>query len=276
MRTRAPPLLVSLLVLTSPRDASSLRPAAAGTHTGPENAGTSRRHWEDRALRRRYDDAGGFAYRQSCLSPAEFRSVRDELDRLDLALEPETGDSFATKRLGCAIPKGGTIHDVMGGGSVRRLVNRLEGGGEGGGDEWTLSSDVPIELRVYEAGGSGMEWHVDDVLFDRPQVEVVFTVDNTSDCDTMWRLPVGEEGRDGRGGVEVRSVQTTPNSALVIRAGGVEHKVSPLGSGRRRILKMAFVRRGCELREDMARHASHHGGGKNKRKKMGNKGKKKR
>ena len=71
--------------------------------------------------------------------------------------------------------------------------------------------------------------------------------------------------------------ECTPRAPpLVIRAGGVEHKVSPLGSGRRRILKMAFVRRGCELREDMARHASHHGGGKNKRKKMGNKGKKKR
>ena len=84
----------------------------------------------------------------------------------------------------------------------------------------------------------------------------MFTVDNTSDCDTMWRLP--GKGRDGRG-FEVHSVQTTPNSALVLRAGGVEHKVSPLGSGRRRILKMVFVRRGCELREDMARHASHHG-----------------
>ncbi|EJK70922.1 hypothetical protein THAOC_07682 [Thalassiosira oceanica] len=270
MRTRSSPPLVSLLALAAPHDVSSAFAA------GPEDAGGTRRRWEwedweDHAMRRRYENAGGFAYRQSCLTPEEFRVVRDELDRLALSLEPETGDSFATSRVGAAIPPGGPggIHAVMGGGSMCRLVNRLEGSE---GDEWTLSADVPVELRVYENGGSGMEWHVDDVLFDRPQVEVVFTVDNTSDCDTMWRLP--GEGQDSLG-FEVHSVQTTPNSALVLRAGGVEHKVSPLGSGRRRILKMAFVRRGCKLREDMARHASHHGVGR-KRKKNSNKRKKKR
>ena len=157
---------VSLLALAAPRDVSS---SAFAVGPGPGDAGGThaRRHWEDHALRRRYECAGGFAYRQSCLPPDEFRSVRDELDRLDLALEPETGDSFATRRVGAAIPPGGPIHAVMGGGSMCRLVNRLEGGG---GDEWTLSPDVPIELRVYETGGSGMEWHFDDVLFDEPQV----------------------------------------------------------------------------------------------------------
>ena len=140
---------------------------------------------------------------------------------------------------------------------------------------------------MYEKIGAGMGWHVDDVLY-RPeaQVEVVLTLENTSDCSTMWRTPrrcddrsssssSGDESVVDDGPLErrrlrpirrseelreydVRSVETTPNSALILRAGGVEHKVTPLTSGRRTILKMAFVRQGSALVEDMAVHASHH------------------
>ena len=68
---------------------------------------------------------------------------------------------------------------------------------------------------------------------------------------------------------KIESVQTTPNSGLILKAGGVEHKVSSLGAGRRVILKLAFVREGAAMLEDMVMHASHHangGKGKNKRK----------
>ena len=115
-----------------------------------------------------------------------------------------------------------------------------------------------------------MEWHIDDVLYEPPQVEVILTLDNTSDCNTMWRphdmplLSNGEELRsptksEGAGPkYDMRSVQTTPNSALILKAGGVEHKVTPLTSGARTILKLAFVREGAAMREGMEGHASHH------------------
>lgn len=137
-----------------------------------------------------------------------------------------------------------------------------------------------------------MGWHVDDVLYEpEAQIEVVYTIENTSDCYTMWRtgagMPTNDDnrnrrrddndadvdegdgkrevrhiGRDGSSGDarrrDVRSIQTAPNSALMLAAGGAEHKVTPLTSGRRTILKMAYVRRGSGLIEDMAGHVSHH------------------
>ena len=100
-----------------------------------------------------------------------------------------------------------------------------------------------------------MEWHSDDILYNPPQIEVVLTLENNSDCCTMWKTA----------NQSIQSVQTTPNSGLVLKSGGVEHKVSPLRLGRRIILKLAFVREDAVLMDDMVGHASHHSGkGKNK------------
>ena len=103
-----------------------------------------------------------------------------------------------------------------------------------------------------------MEWHIDDVLYNPSQIEIVLTLENNSDCFTMWK-PYNKE---------IQSVQTTPNSGLILKSGGVEHKVSPLKVGKRVILKMAFVKEKAVILEDMAVHASHHNDkSKNKRSK---------
>ena len=60
---------------------------------------------------------------------------------------------------------------------------------------------------------------------------------------------------------KTKPIQTTPNSALILKSGGVEHKVSPLTVGKRTILKMAFVREGAVMVDGMDGHASHHNGG---------------
>ena len=116
-----------------------------------------------------------------------------------------------------------------------------------------------------------MEWHTDDILYNPPQVEVVLTLENTSDCCTMWkphnRMKHPQAGEKTY--TKIESVQTTPNSGLILKAGGVEHRVSSLGVGRRVILKLAFVREGALMLEDMVMHSSHHANGikgKNKRK----------
>lgn len=138
-----------------------------------------------------------------------------------------------------------------------------------------------------------MEWHIDDILYNPKQIEVVLTLENNSDCYTMWRpqpivpatsTTTQHEGKDGNNGksdhktikYEVQSAQTTPNSALILKAGGVEHKVSPLTVGKRTILKMAFVREGAVVVEGMKGHASHHQSPKKKKKnqKVGKKMKK--
>jgi len=77
-----------------------------------------------------------------------------------------------------------------------------------------------------------MDWHVDDVLYEPPQVEVVYTLENTSDCTTRWRLAEKEVVKE-----------TDLNSVVLLKAGGVSHCVTPLKRGRRIIIKCAYVSR---------------------------------
>lgn len=96
-----------------------------------------------------------------------------------------------------------------------------------------------------------MEWHVDDILFTKPQIELVLTIENSSDCQTMWEdkqklQQHGYLGNDLSTSSNppmsvVQAVQTEPNSVILIQAGGARHKVSALKNGRRVILKFVFV-----------------------------------
>ncbi|KAL9182132.1 hypothetical protein ACHAXT_012784 [Thalassiosira profunda] len=262
-RRRRPMVLPLLLVID--------RAAAMVAPVRPD--ATPINYWEEHALRRNYERAGGILYKQSALSPDEFASVADEWQSMEAGLRDETESSFASRRRGARIAESSRMYDLLGGreGSLCRLVNCLEGEGDGLGN-MILAREVPIEVRVYERAGAGMEWHIDDVLYEPPQVEVILTLDNTSDCNTMWRqhdMPLLSNGKElqsptkskGAGPkYDVLSVQTTPNSALILKAGGVEHKVTPLTSGTRTILKMAFVREGAAMLEGMEGHASHHSG----------------
>ncbi len=111
-----------------------------------------------------------------------------------------------------------------------------------------------------------MEWHIDDILYDPPQVEVVLTLENSSDCCTLWKkLAQYAQQQVQSTKSQIESVQTTPNSAIILKSGGVSHKVSALCHGKRSILKFAFVKNGAVLLDDMRKHVSHHRGvGKNK------------
>ena len=105
-----------------------------------------------------------------------------------------------------------------------------------------------------------MEWHIDDVLYKPEQIEVVYTIDNVSDCMTMWKSQEQQQSlvNDEKQKSLIQSVQTTPNSVILIKAGGVMHKVSPLTVGKRTILKMAFVLESAVMDESMKKHATHH------------------
>jgi hypothetical protein len=206
-------------------------------------------------------------------------------------LVDEKESSFATNRIGAVLDRNSEVYKVFSydEGSICRLVNTLVDNDDDAesekddlllGSKMILSPDIPIEIRIYEKTGAGMEWHVDDIIYtNTKQVEVVFTLENTSDCCTMWKphdqpiqLPssVADDWRDDDDGssnssnnsnnnkYRIESVQTTPNSAILIKAGSVEHKVSSLSYGRRVILKMAFVREGALMSDEMRGHVSHH------------------
>lgn len=91
-------------------------------------------------------------------------------------------------------------------------------------------SDIPIEYRMYYKGGM-MDWHRDTQLYNVPQYEIVYTVDNTSDSETQWI-----DSKTGK----LHSIRSEPNSAFVVRAQGVLHRVTPVNKGERRIIKFAF------------------------------------
>mmetsp|Transcript_16247 Transcript_16247/g.39882 ORF Transcript_16247/g.39882 Transcript_16247/m.39882 type:complete len:432 (-) Transcript_16247:58-1353(-) len=137
-----------------------------------------------------------------------------------------------------------------------------------------LAPDIPVEVRLYSQPGSSMAWHYDDVLYDPPQIEVIFTLENTSDCRTMWKVvPHGNCNENGNANykddklrqtttneVEYHEVETAVNSCLLLRAGkgpsttgggGPEHCVTSLRHGRRLILKCAYIMKGSRYLGDI-------------------------
>ena len=88
---------------------------------------------------------------------------------------------------------------------------------------------VPVEYRKYVVG-SHMDWHKDtQMVSGQLQYECVITVKNNSDSHTLFMY------NDG-----IRKISSTPNSLLIVRANGVNHKVTPLENGERTILKLVF------------------------------------
>ena len=106
-----------------------------------------------------------------------------------------------------------------------------------------------------------MEWHKDDALYDPEQIEVVLTIENDSDCVTKWDLfprYVDDNTNSNHNDINTKriEVETEPNSAIFIQAGpeGVSHFVSSLKSGRRSILKFAFVQEDATLLDEAKYH----------------------
>lgn len=101
-------------------------------------------------------------------------------------------------------------------------------------------------------------------VFTKPQIEVVLTLENTSDCRTMWEV---EKEVDQQTIITRKEVETDVNSALFIKAGGVSHKVSSLKYGRRVILKFVYVADDGEILRDAIKHTQQFFGSKSKEKK---------
>ena len=225
---------------------------AAISHDVPAAHGLASSYEKFSALKNKYDKAGGILYKQSVLSQKEFDVCRRELESLigkggSLRLADETTSSVARNRIGGRIPPDSVIVDTLRNpeGSIFQLINEVEGAD----GNFVLSGEVPVEVRIYEKSGAGMEWHVDDVLFDPEQTEVVLTIENSSDCATIW-----EEGKDDANPGKRVEVETAPNSAILIKAGGARHKVTPLKYGKRVILKFVYAREGATLIDGAEKH----------------------
>ena len=191
----------------------------------------------------------GILYKTSILTTQEFNTVKRELSSLPLNLVKETTSSVAHNRIGAQLPSNCEINKVLSNpnGSFIRLMNELafEEDVKDGRNGMILSQKVPVEIRIYEQQGAGMEWHKDDILYEPEQIEVVFTVENYSDCATQWEEESVQETR-------LRKIESEANSAIILKAGpsGARHSVSALKSGRRVILKFVFIRKDAKFLEE--------------------------
>jgi hypothetical protein len=92
---------------------------------------------------------------------------------------------------------------------------------------------LPIDYRIYELGGR-MRWHRDVIISENnkcPQIEIVFTLENTSDSHTIWKENDTER---------IHKIKTEPNSILITQGNSAYHKVLPVTKGYRSIIKVAY------------------------------------
>ena len=84
----------------------------------------------------------------------------------------------------------------------------------------------PIEYRIYPTGSSGMELHRDSSLFSPDALEIVLTLENTSDSKFGW---VEDDTEN--------LIKTDANTLAIVKPGTVLHKVTAVRKGFRTILK---------------------------------------
>lgn len=176
-------------------------------------------------------------YRRNIFSKQELQIIQQDLANSLGKLHPETSSSVAHGRRGMVLPNDSKTVQVFNHGSLLDWIIQTTGH-----DSWKLRHDeVPVEIRSYEQSGAGMSWHKDDVLYTPyPQLEVVWTLENTSDCQTLVQ-------RDRQ---EIESIQTEVNSVLLVPAGGPEHCVTSLQRGKRIIVKGVYALQECQLLPD--------------------------
>ena len=76
-----------------------------------------------------------------------------------------------------------------------------------------------------------MKCHKDILLYEKPQYEIVYTIENESDSYTNWYSYLGWNN----------IIYTKPNSLIIVKAQENIHCVSPINKGYRTILKLIYT-----------------------------------
>ncbi len=162
-------------------------------------------------------------YIKDVFKPHTFDRLQEACKMLHPALKNENG--FAIGRRHVQVSPGTYIHDLFYGKNVMTRLGALIG------TRCLRSSRQPIEYRLYTINSS-MPWHRDVMISEScPQIEVVYTVYNTSNSTTEWL----DERKN-----QLKRVKSHPNSMLVTQGLGAFHQVTPLTIGERAIIKIAY------------------------------------
>jgi hypothetical protein len=162
-------------------------------------------------------------YKENIYNKAKFDAILNYVNRIkdsDMVHDPK-----ATGRAMYVIENSEPIISVICDEALVRQVRKIVGN-----KNLKPCLDIPIEYRKYVIG-SYMDWHKDtQMLPDQLQYECVITLTNTSDSLTLLEYDTG-----------IKKLITKPNSLLLVRANGINHKVTPLTKGERTILKIVFA-----------------------------------
>ena len=91
-----------------------------------------------------------------------------------------------------------------------------------------LPGSFPLEYREYQPRSKGMDWHRDLQMYQPAQVEMVYTVFN-DDRSTRFQW------KDRRG--TVHTMKPRAGDLVMVKPKGPFHRVTPMGEGKRGIIK---------------------------------------
>jgi hypothetical protein len=161
-------------------------------------------------------------YKENIYNETDFKSIlkyTKTIKDTDMSIDPK-----ATGRAMYVISNNDPIISTICSNELINLIRKITGN-----QRLKPCREVPIEYRKYVIG-SYMDWHKDtQMLQGQLQYECVITLTNTSDSLTLLEYSYG-----------IKKLITKPNSLLLVRANGINHKVTPLTKGVRTILKIVF------------------------------------
>ena len=145
-------------------------------------------------------------------------------------------DKYNKNRYGCYVPKNSKLYSIIYSKKFKSILEKIV-------NEKLDYSDFPIEYRIYPNKSKGMSWHSDSLLYNEPQYELVFTINNTSNSKTVWRDKNNEN-----------FIKTEPNSLIIVRANAAEHKVTPNKFGERNILKFIYAKKKSSINKNLLKY----------------------
>jgi hypothetical protein len=152
--------------------------------------------------------------------------VVHETNKLHHQLVDESADNADVIRKKVEIDKDSLLYHIFHGQPFIDKLNTILG------MKLESSPIRTLEYRTYDIGGQ-MDWHIDTRVTTKQcaQIEVVYTIQNTSDSTTVWR--------ENDTNIE-HAIITTPNSVLITQGESVFHKVTPVTYGKRSIIKASY------------------------------------
>ena len=162
-------------------------------------------------------------YFENVFSPRMLTQIEKECFHLHNRLTKENGVAIGREIV--RVPEASLITKTFYNQDVMHRLGRMIG------TRCISRSPQPIEYRLYNIGSS-MPWHRDDVITNMcPQIEIVFTVLNTSDSLTEWLDETTNT---------TQQVKSKSNSMIITQGKGAIHRVTELTRGQRAIIKIAY------------------------------------